>query len=240
MSLVSTAVKAALVAFAISTYKTLPFSYMVRFYTLVVKHLVVKRGQYLASKANTYGVGKNKLDIFRAVTYSSYASPLEIDMYMHKSNSTYFTDLDIARTKLVTIIFQKLFMRYWGNETGEFRRVSLQNCPYVPIGTVQCAFRREIKVFQKFDITSSVMAWDNKWLYVMLKFVLSDGKLCAIGITKYVFKKKGRITMRPREFIAECGLLNDDVEKINEDNYQLVSHLESSDALEELAEQMAT
>lgn len=229
-----------MLALAASSYKTLPFSYMIRFYSLVVKHLVLRRRQYLTQKENTYGIGKHKLDIFRAVTYSTYASPLEIDMYLHKSNSTYFTDLDIARTSLVCVVFQRLFMRYWNNENGEFKRKSLQNCPYVPVGTVQCVFKREIKLFECYDITSNVMAWDQKWLYVMLKFVLSNGKLCAIGITKYVFKKKGRITMRPREFIAECGLYNEEVEKINQENYKLVSQLESSQDLEELAEKMET
>lgn len=234
----SRAAKALFLLFAILSYKTLPFAYMLRFYALVGKHLVLKKRQYLATKQNTYGVGKNKLDIFRATKYLTYASPLEIDMYLHKSNSTYLLDLDIARTNHVCTVFQKLFMQYWHNENGKFKGKSFLNCPYVPVGTIQCVFKREIKVFERYDIVSNVMAWDNKWLYVMLKFVLSSGKLCAIGITKYVFKEKGRITMRPREFIAECGLYNEEVEEINKVNYELVSHLESSEGLEELADKM--
>lgn len=224
--------------FALSAYKTLPFAYMARFYYQVGRHLVTKRRRYLKSKENTYGLGKHKLDIFRAVKYSTYASPMEIDMYLHKSNSTYLVDLDIARTKMVVIVFQKLFMRFWGNENGEFRRKSLQNSPFIPVATVECVFTNEILVFQRYDIISSVMAWDNKWLYVLLKFVTPEGKLCSICVTKYVFKKKGRITMRPREFIAEIGLYNEDVEKINEENIKLVDHLGSSEGLKELAEQM--
>lgn len=224
--------------FALSTYKTLPFAYMARFYFQVGKHLVRKRGQYIKTKENTYGVGKHKLDIFRAVKYSTYASPMEIDMYLHKSNSTYLVDLDIARTKMVVIVFQKLFMRYWGNENGEFKRQSLQNSPFIPVATVECVFANEILVFQRYDIISSVMAWDNKWLYVLLKFVTPKGKLCCVCVTKYVFKKKGRITMRPREFIEEIGLYNDDVEKINAENIKLVDHLGSSEGLKEFAENM--
>ena len=106
------------------------------------------------------------------------------------------------------------------------------------MGTIQCVFKREIKLFQRYTITSNVLAWDNKWLYILLKFEATDGKLCALGITKYVFKKKGRITLRPREFIAECGMYNDEVEAINQKNYELVSHLESSEGLEELAARM--
>lgn len=222
----------------LSTYKTLPLAYPIRFYFLVFKHIIIHKNAYIRTKRNTYGLGASKLDLFKAVSYSTYASPLEIDMYLHKSNSTYLLDLDIARTSFVCLVFQKLFLKTWLNESGEFKSQSLGNCPYVPVGTIQCIFKREIKVFQRYDIISNVLAWDNKWLYVLLKFVTSDGKLCAIGITKYVFKKNGRITLRPREFIAECDLYNEAVEKINEKNYRLVSHLESSEDLEQLADQM--
>lgn len=228
------------VAFLVSTYKTLPFAYPIRFYSLVFKHIVIHKNAYIHSKRNTYGIGTSKLDVFKAVSYSTYASPLEIDMYLHKSNSTYLLDLDIARTAFVCQLFQKLFLKTWLNESGEFKSQTLGNCPYVPVGTIQCVFKREIKVFQRYIITSNVLAWDNKWLYVLLKFVSSDGKLCALGITKYVFKKNGRITMRPRDFMAECDLYNEEVEKINEKNYNLVSHLESSEGLEQLADLMET
>lgn len=235
---ISKLIKVIAAIFAVSTYKTLPFAYLLRFHYQVFAHLVRKRPQYLKTKQNTFGVGNHKLDIFRAVKYSTYASPLEIDMYLHKSNSTYLLDLDIARSKMVLVVFQKLFMRYWGNENGEFKRKSIRNSPFIPVGTVQCVFRKEIFVFERYDIVSSVMAWDNKWLYVLLKFVASDGRVCCICVTKYVFKKKGRITMRPREYIEEMGLYNDDVEKINEQNYKLIDHLETSDGLEELAARM--
>lgn len=231
------AVKIILAIFAVSTYKTLPLAWVIRFYYIVGKHLWTKRNKYLSTKENTYGLGKEQLDIFRASKYQTYASPLEIDVFMHKSNSTYFLDLDLARSEHICIMFQKLFMRYWGNENGKFKNASFGNCPYIPVGTIQCVFKREIKVFERYEIISSIMAWDNKWLYVMLKFVKKD-KLCAVAVTKYVFKEKGRITMRPRDFIAESGLYNEEVEKINKVNYELISHMENSEDLEKLADEM--
>lgn len=217
---------------AASSYKLLPFAYMLRFYYQVFRHILTKRIAYRRTKANAYGIGENKLDLFKPVSYLTYASPLEIDMYLHKSNSTYFTDLDIARTKMISMIFQTLFMKYWNNESGEFKSRSLKNMPYIPVGTVQCAFKREFRVFELYKIVSSVYAWDHKWLYILLKFVLAKGQLSAVAVTKYVFKKKGRITMKPALFIAECGLLNDEVEKINAENYDNVKYLETAEGLE--------
>ncbi|GEQ66678.1 hypothetical protein JCM33374_g341 [Metschnikowia sp. JCM 33374] len=240
MTLFGAAWKSALLIFLISTYKSLPLAYPFRFYHYVLKHIIFKRNHYLRTKKNSYGFGANKLDVFRAVEYRTYASPLEIDMYLHKSNSTYLVDLDIARTHFVCSIFQTLFIKYWQNETGEFRGKSINNCPYVPVGTIQCAFKKEIKVFQQYSVVSNVFAWDHKWLYVLSKFQLPSGKLCAVAITKYVFKKKGRITMPPRDFIDECGLYNEEAEAINAQNYKLVSTLESSEGLEEWASKMET
>lgn len=230
----------AVVLFLISTYKTLPLAYCLRFYYLALKNVVLTRSKYRRTKLNTFGItGKHPLDLFRAIDYHSYASPLEIDMYLHKSNSTYFLDLDLARTQMVSQVFQKLFMSYYDNELAEFKGVSINNYPYIPVGLVQCLFKKEIKIFQRYTITSNVLAWDDKWLYILLKFVLPNNKLSAVAITKYVFKKNGRMTIKPREFISQCGLYNNEVEKINSENFKLVEHINSTlDGLEQVAERM--
>lgn len=227
--------------FLVATYKTLPFSYCIRFYYLVLKNVVLTRLKYRQTKQNTFGItGKSKHDLFRAIDYHSYASPLEIDMYLHKSNSTYFLDLDLARTQMVSKVFQKLFMSYYDNEFSEFKGKKFSNYPYVPVGLVQCLFKKEIKLFQRYTISSNVLAWDDKWLYVLLKFVVSNNKLAAVAVTKYVFKKNGRITIKPRDFISQCDLYNEEVEKINRENFKLVEHINSTlDGLDELAERMS-
>lgn len=229
--------KLAVVAFAIASIKNIPLSWVVQFYWRVFLTLVVPRRKYLKTKSNTFGIGTKPLDLFEYTTFNTYVSPLEIDMYLHKSNSTYFQDLDLARTTLVTTIFQTLFYKYYDNVNGYFKGKAVSNLPYIPVGTVLCSFKRELKVFQRYQIKSRVLAWDNKWLYVLLKFVTHKKGaevVCAVAVTKYVFKRNGRITIRPEEFIKELGLYNDEVVAVNEKNYQLVSHLADSTGLEEV------
>lgn len=235
-----TAVKVLVAVFLASTYKTLPLVYVIRFYSAALKSILFKRSQYKKTRQNTHGItGKNPMDVFRAVTYSTYCSPLELDMFMHKSNSTYFIDLDIARTKFLCQMFQKLFLDFYDNATGDFKSKSINNFPYIPVAQVQCTFKKEIKVFQKFNILTNVLAWDDKWIYVLSKMVHTDGKLAALSITKYVFKKHGRVSMKPKEFLTHCGLYNEAVEKINAENFKLVEHMNSTaDGLEQLAEKM--
>lgn len=230
--------KYVILAFLASTYKTLPFAYLLRFYHHVLITLLWNRKKYLASGSNnTFGItGKsNKRDLFKWVGIKSYVSPLEVDMYMHKSNSTYLIDLDIARTKMVCQVFQKLFFNCYFNVHGDFKAQSIANFPYIPAANVQCAFIRELKPFQKFEIHSRVLAWDKKWLFVLSKFTSNNGRtLHTIAITKYVFKKKQRITIVPEEYIKECGLWNEEVAAENETNFKLVLNLVSNDGLEKI------
>lgn len=226
--------KASLVLFLISTFKTLPFAYVIRFYLKVFKYIVLQKPMFNKIRVNTFGVNSPK-EVFRWIDYDTYVSPLEIDMFLHKSNSTYFADLDIARTKMVCIIFQTLFCNYYDNVSGEFRGKSLKNLPFIPVATVQSTFKHELTVFQRFTIKSRVLSWDGKWLFILSKFVTKKNgneRVNCISVTKYVFKKKGRITIIPQEMLKECGLWNEEVEAESQKNLKLISQMRDVSELE--------
>lgn len=226
--------KYVLLTFLASTYKTLPGFWVSRFYYQCLVRLVLPYRQFVANGRKVPG---NTL--FKPSEYRTYVSPLEIDMYLHKSNSTYFADLDIARTKLVSERFGPLFWNYYDNIGKEFRGKSVNNLPYVPIGSIQASFKKELTVYQRYYIRSRVFAWDNKWVYILSQFVVKDPNtkketLCCAAVTKYVFKKKGRITIRPEEMFRECGLWDEELTKENELNYKLVEHMRDIDEIEEI------
>ena len=231
----SKTLKYLILAFLISTHKTLPFAYVIRFYYQAYRGFFGYRSHYLKTKKNSFGYDSPK-DLFTWVTLDSYVTPLEIDMYLHKLNSTYFLDLDIARTKLLT----RLFQTYWwwsydnGHENSK-KKHSLSNIPYVPVAIVQCQFKRELKPFQKIKISSRILAWDRKWLFVMSKIVTDDNKVCAIAITKYVFKV-GRLTIAPEEYLKFCNFLDEENQAINDKNYKLVKSLVDVEDIEKIAE----
>ena len=207
-------------------------------------HSFLTRKKYVSlKKQNTFGyTGDSKLDIFKPSTYTSYVSPLEIDMFVHKSNSTYFTDLDLARMDLVLRVFQKYFFQEFDNDFGTFKSKSVNNFPYAPIAMVECTFKKELKIFQKFEIKSKVVAWDDKWLFMMSEFKIpKSDRTYAVAMTKYVFKKGGgRTTINPEEMIERCGMLNDEVKAINKENYELVKHLASTDDLEAMFDKLTS
>lgn len=227
-------VKYLLLAFLVSTYKTLPGAWVCRFYYQVLTVLMFRYRRYVANGRKVPG---NTL--FKASEYRTYVSPFEIDIYLHKSNSTYFADLDIARTKLVGERFGPLFWNYYDNTNDEFSTKSLSNVPYIPMGSVQATFKKELTLFTRYFIKSRVFAWDSKWMYILSQFVVrhpntkKETLYCA-AVTKYVFKKNGRMTIKPEELIKECGLWNDDVVKENEINYKLVEHMKDIDDIEQV------
>ncbi|MBE3046194.1 hypothetical protein IMZ48_27385 [Candidatus Bathyarchaeota archaeon] len=154
-------------------------------------------------------------------TITTTRSPLmEADFNLHKSNSTYFTDLDVSRAYLAGVLFGPLF------STG----IGGRRCNLI-VASVACTFRREIKLYRASETWTRIASWDDKWLYVVTHFVSgrtsashpdiltsgarghtgkangrSERTVLASAVTQFVFKQ-GRRTVRPVDALAACGLL---------------------------------
>ena len=104
--------------------------------------------------------------LFQPLIISSYSPLLECDYNLHKSNSTYFSDLDISRTHLITALC--------GRGIGEVRKekdIRANGSFSVMLGGVSCTFRREIKPYERYEVWSRVLCWDRKWVYIVSHFV---------------------------------------------------------------------
>ncbi|SCU84476.1 LADA_0D01882g1_1 [Lachancea dasiensis] len=209
MGLKLLAAKYLLILILLSTYKSLPGAYFVRFYIPVFRNLIIPQFKGTHTK-NIESLQKDDNGCFSYTSLKTYASPFECDFYMHKSNSTYFEELDIARTDLMTKVFQKLFL-------------NSKQYPYVPVANVFTNFLKEIKPFQPYEIRSCILCWDEKWIYVLSRFLINGGlQLASISITKYVLKD-GRKTIPPKDALEFCGLYNPEVSQIASRNLQLLS-----------------
>ncbi|KNG81804.1 hypothetical protein ANOM_009062, partial [Aspergillus nomiae NRRL 13137] len=157
--------------------------------------------------------------VFVPYSVTSRTPILETDYNFHKSNSTYFSDLDISRTALVTRLYTpgiRTVSKELDAELGEAARREGKKPPahknmYVALGSVFCSFKREIKPFELYEIETKVIAWDRKWMYV-LSFFLRPAKaggkrsLFATAVSKYVVKK-GRLTVPPERVLRASGWL---------------------------------
>jgi len=146
---------------------------------------------------------------------------LECDYNLHKSNSTYFTDLDMSRSNLALVLFGKQFNPFPGPRHM-----------VIILGGAQCVWRREIKPYEPYELWTRILAWDEKWIYIVTHFVERDHyvhkeyilqprrtlrkKKCkpkqpmkalfASAVARYVVKNNKR-TVSPDELLRLCGLL---------------------------------
>ncbi len=56
-------------------------------------------------------------------------------------------------------------------------------------GTCYISFKRPLKRFQKFEVTSQIVYWDKKWFYFEHRF-LRNGKLMAHALAKIIIVTK--------------------------------------------------
>ena len=121
---------------------------------------------------------------------------------MHKSNSTYLTDLDVSRAKVLSNVFRQGF---------EHHRRRGETVPHPVLGGVQCDFKRPIRPYQKYEVISRILTWDEKWIWVGSWFVSmpkNGGRtVFACCISKVVWKE-GRRTVPPWESFRRSGLLS--------------------------------
>ncbi|KAK9333720.1 hypothetical protein V1520DRAFT_331547 [Lipomyces starkeyi] len=201
------------VLFWVVNAKNIPLAWHARFYRSLVYFLWINK--------NTPAV---EADVFRTRVWTSRSPAMECDLNGHKSNSTYFSDLDIARTDLMVDVFKNMLLST-KKESGIW--------PYIPLGAVVSIFRREIKPFVKYNIKSKIIGWDEKWLFVVSRFELAGStNTCAISLSKYVFKL-GRRTITPQDALKQCGLWSPEVEAKGYDGRKKVQGLIDLDQLEE-------
>lgn len=82
--------------------------------------------------------------------------PTDLDVLRHVNNGVYFSLMDLARVDLMRRagLFGKLAKRGW--------------YPVVMAETMQ--FRRSLKLFERFEIVSRVLTWDEKGILVEQRF----------------------------------------------------------------------
>ena len=115
--------------------------------------------------------------LFHPVITESHVALLEVDYNIHKSNSTYFADLDVGRTELVSHLMSSGLQALGNN--AKTKLVMDPSAPSRPakgkmgimLGAVHCSFKKEIKPYAKFEMWSRILAWDRKWMYIVTHFV---------------------------------------------------------------------
>jgi Thioesterase-like superfamily len=195
----------AAILFALLNLKNLPFVWHLR----LLRHLIWNMNQVPQVQRKVKLYTGSTHPIFEPVSMYSRSPLLETDYNLHKSNSTFFTDLDVSRTALATKLLQP------GMRAGSERleQEGKTGSPNVILGSVHCSYHKEIKPYEKYEIRSRILGWDKKWLLIGSWFIrpgrAPDGKdeqVLASALSKYVIKK-GRFTVPPERALQSSGWL---------------------------------
>jgi acyl-CoA thioesterase FadM len=216
-----------LVGFVVANAKSMPLAHTMRLapslYRLLRARSGSKRSKSISSLPPTSATATShaaRLNLFKHYTLQSRTNALDLDINIHKSNSTFFADADVNRAELITSLLSQALANL--------------GSPAFILAGVQCKFHREIRPYQSYVVSSRILTWSDKAMYVVTYFVkpgtklakdldllggpealLKDGQMrkiiFATMVSKYVFKA-GRATVAPEHVFQEAGLLlkNDD------------------------------
>lgn len=113
-----------------------------------------------------------RVDIMGEGALTFRCLPTDLDFNMHMTNSRYASFGDLSRVSFMI-------------RNGAWKRLRAQGLlPVLGSGTFR--YRRAINLFQKFTVTTSILTWDDKYVYLLHKF-LTKGDVAAIGVMKAAF-----------------------------------------------------
>jgi acyl-CoA thioesterase FadM len=119
------------------------------------------------------------------------ALPNDCDLNFHLNAGRFVSFMDIARVELIARmrILRRVLQRGW-------RPI---------VGGGQVTYRKSVMPFERFSITSRVVAWDEKWFFIEHLVHKQDGALAATGLMRTLFRgPQGNVP--PREMLALLGL----------------------------------
>ncbi|KAG9249918.1 capsule polysaccharide biosynthesis protein [Emericellopsis atlantica] len=146
-------------------WKNLPFAWTFRVFYTIMYHHFIRKSPPLGPRA-----------LYKPMISTTRAPLLEIDYNLHKSNSTFFTDLDVSRSHLVSYLLRSTMRKLTHNSRSRLvldpKTKEPVNGPLgILLGAVTCSFKKECPPFKQYEVWSRILCWDRKWLYVITHFV---------------------------------------------------------------------
>ena len=130
------------------------------------------------------------LDIFEESTISFRVLPTDIDFLLHMNNGRYFSLMDLARINAVIR----------NNIYTVLRRHKI----YAVAASEMIRFKKSLNLFKRFHITTRLIAWDNKFFYVVHYFKRRD-EIYALSLVKGCFVQEKKGVINPARVLEFAG-----------------------------------
>jgi len=139
-------------------------------------------------------------DILETGLLNFHVLPTDLDMNIHMNNGRYMTLMDLGRLDLIIRNGLIWLMIKRG---------------YMPVlASAKIRFRLPLPPFQAYRLETEVVCWDDKWVFMEQRFVITKGKkagaIAAIAIVKGgFFDRKTKTTVPTPELLSQLGMLQD-------------------------------
>lgn len=134
---------------------------------LYLRLLIVVLVEKFRAHASVAYVGKQS---FRVL-------PHDIDAFGHMNNGRFLQIMDVARAG-------------WMTRTGVLG-IMVRNRWSATLGGTSVRFRRTLKAFQRYHVTTRLICYDDHWFYLEHAFITRESQTVAVGISRAALRKKG-------------------------------------------------
>jgi len=115
--------------------------------------------------------------------------PNDLDINLHLTNSRYLLAMDLGRW-------------HYGARVGMWREMFRRRW-FPLIGTQTLRFRKGLEPFQRYELRTRIVAWDEKWCWFEQRFCVGE-TVFALGRVKVLFRgPQGNVPTR--DLLAACG-----------------------------------
>ena len=113
------------------------------------------------------------------------------------------TDVDLSIMNNTAMLAVTEFGRWDYMVRTGFLKYARKHKLYLPLASISAKFRRPLRRFQKFQLTTKISYWDQKWIYISHRIVRKE-KTIAVALAKATLKK-GRESLPFERVISDLN-----------------------------------
>jgi acyl-CoA thioesterase FadM len=145
-----------------------------------------------------YWLRPARTDILQPLTLRLRVLPNDLDTNAHMNNGRYLTIMDLGRLDLIC----RTGLLPWMRKT--------RGVPILAAAMIR--YRLPLAPFQAYDLQTQIMGWDEKWLYLEQRFIITSGHksgaVAAIALVRGSFMNpETKATIPTENILKETGYL---------------------------------
>ena len=137
------------------------------------------------------GYFRKPLDVLGVSVLQQRVWPDELDTNMHMNNAKYLAVMDLGRVD-------------WIVRSGAWRLMRHEKMMPV-VGGAMVRYRRSLTLFQRYELRTRLLGWDERWLYIEQIMECKDGGMACLAVQRTTFTRKGKL-VPTAELAARLGV----------------------------------